>query len=345
MRGMACLVAAVCVWIPASLAGEPAEVPPDALAFTDAEAAFAWVREGEGTVPGPTLESARSRLSEAARDEPGDARWAFALGLVEVRDNDWEGSKPHFARAVELDGGNAEHHYWRGNAIFSTIDAVGLFDKAGVAKQGRAAYLRAIEQDPSYGQARIAICEYYLNAPGIAGGSRTKAREQADALLRMEGWAHHGHGIHATADAKGGDWRDAEAHIEDALDAAPEGETRDVYMRWIRLLAAEKRRDDAARFARRLYESDPDDPRGAYTLGACLQEAGEHEDSLAPLLEARDAFPDQASTVWRVAVAYDELDRYRDAFDAYAAFVDAFPDDERVKDGTKRIKKLKRKID
>lgn len=312
-----------------------------------AEDAIAWLADAgvDHEADTETLGLARELIGASAKAEPGLARWEFGLGLVDARSGNWGSAKDRFGRCVELDGGTAEYHHWLGNATFSTIDQVGLLGKASAARKGRDAYLRALELDPGIGGARVGLCEYYLNAPGIAGGSRKKAREQAERLLDIAGFECHGHRVLATIHAKEGEWTEGAERIDRAIETAEPGEERrSMYMAWIGLTLQKDRHADAVTYARRLLDAQPNDPRNAYTLGAVLQESGRHAEAVAHLEAARDAMPDQASPLWRLAQSYDELGRHREAHAAYTRFVERFGDDGRVKAAKKRVKRLARKI-
>jgi tetratricopeptide (TPR) repeat protein len=60
-----------------------------------------------------------------------------------------------------------------------------------LAKKVRTSFERAVELDPKSWEARTDLAEFYFEAPGIVGGGKDKARQQADALLRLNpGMAH-----------------------------------------------------------------------------------------------------------------------------------------------------------
>jgi len=319
----------------------------DARTLTDADQAIEWLINPDNAHQSrpEVLAEARGLIGAQAEAHPDEARWVFGRGLLEARENDWANAKPLFERAAELDDTVALHHQWLGNAIFSTINEVGLLGKASAAGKGRDAYLRAIELDPGLGGARVGLCEFYLNAPGIAGGSKKEAREQALALLEIEGFECHGHRVLGTIHADKGEWAEAERAFDRAIEAAePGAERRDMLMAWISLTLSKGRDAEAIEAAHRLVELQPDDPRSDYILGAVLQETGRHADSVEPLERACEALPDSASPLWRLAVAYEEVDRHADAHAAFTRFAELYPDHENAKDAAKNAKRLKRRL-
>lgn len=77
-------------------------------------------------------------------------------------------------------------HLWLGMAYGSKIGSVNVFSQAGMASKIRAAFERAAELDPSLHQAHLALIEYYLQAPGIVGGSKRKAQAVAGELGKID---------------------------------------------------------------------------------------------------------------------------------------------------------------
>ena len=80
----------------------------------------------------------------------------------------------------------APGHLWLGNAYANRIGQVGSFSQATMAPRLRRTLERAIELDANLHEARSALMEYYLQAPGIVGGSVEKARAQAAELQRRD---------------------------------------------------------------------------------------------------------------------------------------------------------------
>lgn len=88
--------------------------------------------------------------------------------------------------AVDLAPGNAQAHYWLGNAYGYQITRVGTLSQGFMAPKLRDAFEQAIALDPDLHDARSSLMEYYLQAPAIVGGSVEKARAQAAELARRD---------------------------------------------------------------------------------------------------------------------------------------------------------------
>jgi len=113
-------------------------------------------------------------------------------------------------RAIRTDRNNAVLHFMLGNAEAGALNSRSTIGQMRAAGRMRRAWERAVELDPSHVQARFALMSYYSQAPGIAGGDKGKAREQQQAIARLD--PVQGHRAHATIHAMDGEL--AEAVIE-----------------------------------------------------------------------------------------------------------------------------------
>ena len=96
--------------------------------------------------------------------------------------DDWDHGIAACERAVNLDPKNSLYHLWLGRIYGEKADKAGFLSAAGLAKKVRSEFERAVQLDPNAWQARTDLAEFYLEAPGIVGGGKDKARAQADAI-------------------------------------------------------------------------------------------------------------------------------------------------------------------
>jgi tetratricopeptide (TPR) repeat protein len=94
-------------------------------------------------------------------------------------------------KAVQLDGGNWEYYYWLGNAYGQKAQKASMLRKLSYAKKCKAAYKKAVELNGSSVEARLALMSYLLQAPGIAGGDKNKAKEQASEIMKLDALRGH----------------------------------------------------------------------------------------------------------------------------------------------------------
>jgi tetratricopeptide (TPR) repeat protein len=97
----------------------------------------------------------------------------------------WDRAISACEKAVSLDQNSAEFHLWLGRAYGEKADAAGFLSAAGLAKKSRSELEKAVGLDPFDIEAHTDLAEFYLEAPGIVGGGRDKARAQADLLMKL----------------------------------------------------------------------------------------------------------------------------------------------------------------
>ena len=122
---------------------------------------------------------------------PDDAASQNLLCRAYFMLEEWDHGIPACERAVRLDSGNSLYHLWLGRIYGEKADRAGFLNAMGLAKKLRAEFERAVELDPSNVAARTDLAEFYLEAPGIVGGGKDKARAQAEAIDHYDPAAAH----------------------------------------------------------------------------------------------------------------------------------------------------------
>ena len=99
--------------------------------------------------------------------------------------DEWDRGISDCERAVKLEPGNSSYHLWLGRVYGEKADRTSFFSAAGMAKKVRMEFERAVELSPASWEARTDLAEFYLEAPGVVGGGKDKARAQAQALTSL----------------------------------------------------------------------------------------------------------------------------------------------------------------
>jgi tetratricopeptide (TPR) repeat protein len=226
-----------------------------AHAATSPQELLAWGHADEA------IQSLEQQVSHSATDAESHNLLCRAYYMIE----EWDRGIAACERAVQLDPQKSRYHLWMGRVYGEKADRAGLLSAAGLAKKVRVSFERAVELDPKNWEARVNLAEFYLDAPGIMGGGKDKARAQADALLPINpGMAHW---VLARIASKEKDTAGAEREYRAAITASHSG-TR----AWFDLASFlfHTNRLDEMEQALRTMESSPVDRPDSLMDGASL---------------------------------------------------------------------------
>jgi tetratricopeptide (TPR) repeat protein len=164
------------------------------------------------------VDEAIAALHGQIRSTPNDAvahnllcRAYFSLG-------EWDQGIADCERAVSLDPDNSQFHLWLGRIYGEKADRSSFISAAGLAGHVRHEFETAVRLNPNSIDARSDLAEFYLEAPGIVGGGRDKAEQQANSLLALD--PARAHWVTARIAEKHKDYADAEREYRAAIEAS-----------------------------------------------------------------------------------------------------------------------------
>jgi tetratricopeptide (TPR) repeat protein len=175
--------------------------------------------------PAEALAAGLKVLDTALDKEPKNARWMFGKAVILHHQQKHVAARDLMAQVIKIEKNNATYWMWYGNLIFASIGEASTIDKMGLAGDGKDALKKAVELDGNLIWARFGLAQFYIGAPGIAGGSYRKAREQGNALLAMPEHKGEflGHMILAGVAADDDEWKVMAAEFDLAEKCAREG--------------------------------------------------------------------------------------------------------------------------
>ena len=160
-------------------------------------------------------------LQEQIRRSPSDAELQNLLCRAYFMMEQWDRGISACERARDLDPQNSLYHLWLGRIYGEKADRAGFLSAAGLAKKVRGSFERAVELDPKNWQARADLGEFYLDAPGVVGGGKDKARDQANALIPLN--PGKGYWLLGQIDEKNKKLEDAERQYRVAISVTHSG--------------------------------------------------------------------------------------------------------------------------
>ncbi len=130
--------------------------------------------------------AAKEIFETILEDNEDLAKAHFYLAKCFLELGDLDEAIDHGEVAVELDDKNAEYHFELGMIYAEDAMDASIFRAPFIAGDIKEQFERTVELDPDHLQGRIALAQFYLQAPGISGGDVDKALEQAKIVATMD---------------------------------------------------------------------------------------------------------------------------------------------------------------
>jgi tetratricopeptide (TPR) repeat protein len=137
------------------------------------------------------IDEAIAALNGHLSSAPSDAESLNLLCRAYFALDDWDRAESSCKKALALNPNHSRFHLWMGRVYGEKADRASFLSAASLAGKTRDEFQRAVELDPNDTDARRDLAEFYLTAPGIVGGGRDKALEQAKIIGKISPqWEH-----------------------------------------------------------------------------------------------------------------------------------------------------------
>jgi len=241
----------------------------------------------------PSLESlldkghfkqAKAAAESRLKSNPKDIDAMIGLARADLSFNNVEEAKNLLDRVSSLHPDNLGAHLYLADAYSRNSEDLGLFEKMRVAKLVRKEAERALEISPNSLNALEGMMDFYLEAPGILGGSGSKAEEMAariEALDKIKGAR-----VRAKIAIYKKEFDRAEQIYTTAAEAYPK--SYEIAIELATLLAgAKKQNDKAENWALKALQLDAT-RIGSYTILSQTYSAAQKWDSLDRILASSE---------------------------------------------------------
>jgi tetratricopeptide (TPR) repeat protein len=284
--------------------------------------------------------AAITMLQAAASQNVSNAAAAYWLGRSYYEILDYDNATAQLERAVSLEPQNSLYHQWLGRADGGKADRDHSFS---LAKRVKKEFQQAVTLDPSNVAARRDLEEYCLDAPWIAGGSKSEALDQVNAIAALD--PIQGHLARALYDREGlKKLDDAESEVREALNAKPK--SADPYFEAANFFEIQNKPGDIQAAVQSASQVAPNDPRLAFYRGVAAVLANANlpvadEDLKAYLASApeRSDWPSHASARKWLGRLYEAQGKPAEAAEQYRAALRLEP---KNKDARTRLERLEK---
>jgi tetratricopeptide (TPR) repeat protein len=215
-----------------------------------------------------------------------------------------------------------------------------VFTKLSWAGKCHSVWERALTLDPKNVQTHTSLMQYYLRAPGIAGGGTDKAKAEADRMAALDPVAGEISRGHIARSGKLP--AEAERHYRKAVEIDATGRRGPVEL--ASFYAGEQRWSDARGVFEARLTKNPGDSFSAYMLARLMQAQGADLPRALDLIDrylaspALEGGPTHADAWFRKGQVFDKLGRRADAV---AALETALKLDPRHALASRELQKLK----
>lgn len=282
--------------------------------------------------------AAKAEFSAAVKRNDKDARAHYYLGRLALVDDDADAAVDHLEEALKLDDNVADYHVWFAKAHMQQGATASPMKQPFIARRVKSEYERAVALDGKSVDARDGLVDFYAMAPEMMGGGMDKAREQADAIAKLD--AMRGHFAAGRIAVRAKDGPTAERELNAAIAAAPD--TLRLYTALANWYVAEKAWPNAFATFDRYLKTHPNDLQGAYGIGRVAALSGQMLERGEQSLRAYIKKPPKEAAPPTISLAYlrlgQILEQQGKTADAHSAFEQAVKLDPHNDDAKKALK-------
>ncbi len=282
-------------------------------------------------------QAAVKTLSDAIAEHPDDARLWHWRSRCYLEQRDYARAVADGERAVAASPDDSEYRRWLGRAYGSAAEHARSFS---LARKVRQAFLDAVRLGPGNIAARRDLAEFYIEAPWIVGGDRSKALAQIDAIATLD--PVDGHLAHASYFVEEKRFDEAAEEYRRALDLHPN--RIDPYLEAADFYERRGNATTLASIVERARRLTPSDPRLGYYGGVALIIANRNLDDAEQLLRSFLQAAQPSSDGPSLAAAREWLGRLYErqgkaaaAADEYRAALALDPDRQAAREAIRRL--------
>jgi tetratricopeptide (TPR) repeat protein len=240
---------------------------------------------------------ARAAAEATFKETPRDAETLCLMSIVRGAFGNLDEAEKFAEKAVALNPKSARYHFQLAEVVGQKAQNAGVFHQIGLGRQFKKEAETTLQLDSHHVGALFDMMMFYLKAPGIIGGDKTKARANAEQILKIDPVRGYT-ALLTLAHEEKQEGRDEEL-LRKAVEARPDSyEARASLSAY---LINQKKWDEARGHLREAIRLRPDRV-SAYGLSAVVAaQQDQWADLDAVLAQAEKAVPDNLLPYYRAA--------------------------------------------
>lgn len=141
--------------------------------------------KGEKLFKEKKFEEAKGLFETYLKSVPNHQKTIEYLGDIAGHTKNWDEAIENYKKLKTQQPNNANYWYKYGGAMGMKAKSVNKFKAFGMIDAIEKAFLKAVVLDKKHIEARWALVIFYIELPGIVGGSEKKATQYADELIAI----------------------------------------------------------------------------------------------------------------------------------------------------------------
>ena len=142
------------------------------------------------------FEQSKVLFQNYLKENPNNIKTIEYLGDIAGQNKSWENAIYYYNKLKQLKPTEANYHYKYGGVMGMKAKESNKFKALGMITEIKSSFEKAISLNPKHIEARAALVEFYLQLPGIVGGSEKKALLYANEIAQIsavDGYLSKGH--------------------------------------------------------------------------------------------------------------------------------------------------------
>ncbi len=286
------------------------------------------------------ISEAKKILKSVVKANNKNAEAHYYLGRVYFAVEEYGDAEKSFKKAVEHDDKSYDYKMWLLETYEVKIENAGMLSQLRLAGKWRDICEKILEMNPQNTRERHKLIDYYLNAPGIMGGSRDKAQLHAEEIRSINKLEGHRAFLKIYQKEKKYDLQEKEIVAAITIDST----IMELQFQLGYLYQNTKQYEKAFDRFERIVISNPGELNALYQIGRTSAFSGLRPDRGIECLrkflqyEPSENFLPHYAAYYRLGMIYEHKNDRDAAVNAYEAALKLNPDYENAKKALKKLK-------